>query len=112
MVREFLERKYKIRILKGEIYEGRNGRGFRGVPLYLPEHSIYLQGHNILVSRVYANDHTVHMELYACNPPDDNDLWNHDGATIDEGVQDLLKAPLFDGKTILEVEQDIEWIDS
>ena len=58
------------------------------------------------------NDHTVHMELYACNPPDDNDLWNHDGATIDEGVQDLLKAPLFDGKTILEVEQDIERIDS
>lgn len=52
------------------------------------------------------------MELYACNPPDDNDLWNHDGATIDEGVQDLLKAPLFDGKIILEVEQDIEWIDS
>ena len=38
-------------------------------------------------------------------------FWNHDGATIDEGVQDLLKAPVFDGKTILEVEQDIEWID-
>ena len=37
---------------------------------------------------------------------------SNDGATIDEGVQHLLKAPLFDGKTILEVEQDIEWIDS
>ncbi len=50
------------------------------------------------------------MEIYHMDPPYE-DFWSFFGA--DSGVcgDAFLEAPIFDGKTFWEVEQEIEWFD-
>lgn len=53
----------------------------------------------------------VHMELYEHEPPSEGVVWEYDGAAIDEGIEDFIKAPIFNKKTFWEVEEDIQWVD-
>lgn len=56
-------------------------------------------------------DDDVHMEVIADDPPSEEYLWEYDGKSIDECHKAFLEAPMFDGKTFWEVEQEITWVD-
>lgn len=57
------------------------------------------------------DDNTVHMEVFQVDPAKDGYVWEYDGNSISEG-QDLFKsAPIFNGKTFWDAEDDIEWVD-
>jgi hypothetical protein len=57
------------------------------------------------------DEDTVHMEIFQYKPPKDDYIWEFDGRTIEECMNAFLKAPIFDGKTFWQAEQDIEWTD-
>lgn len=54
---------------------------------------------------------TVHMEVFQVDPEKDGYIWEYDGKTIEECHEAFLGAPIFDGKTFWDAEQDIEWVD-
>lgn len=43
--------------------------------------------------------------------PDADILWKTEGLSNQDSLEAFLKEPLFDGKTFLEVEKEIEWVD-
>lgn len=57
-------------------------------------------------------DGSVHMEIFQYQPPSEKCLWEYNGKTIDECQKAFLEAPVFDGKTFWESEQEIEWVDA
>lgn len=57
------------------------------------------------------NNGSVHMEVIQYQPSSERYMWSYDGKTIDECQRAFLHAPIFDGKTFWEAEQDIEWVD-
>lgn len=54
---------------------------------------------------------TVHMEVIQYQPPSDRFVWEYDGSTIEECQQAFIHAPIFNGKSFWDAEQDIEWVD-
>ena len=53
----------------------------------------------------------VHREIFPYQPPSETCLWEYDGATIEECQNAFLEAPIFNGKTFWDAEQQIEWVD-
>ena len=57
------------------------------------------------------NENTVHMEIVQTDPDAENYVWEYNGSSIKEGQKAFQTAPIFDGKTFWEVEQEMEWAD-
>lgn len=57
------------------------------------------------------DSNTVHMEVIQYQPANNKEIWSHDATTIEQCKQAFIDAPLFDGKTFWDAEQDIEWVD-
>ena len=53
----------------------------------------------------------IHMEVSQYQTSKDQATWEYDGKTIEECHEAFLRAPIFDGKTFWDAEQDIEWVD-
>lgn len=51
-----------------------------------------------------------HMEVMMRFPPYEC-VWEHDDPSAMKCLEEFLKAPIFDGKTFWEVEEEIEWFD-
>ena len=51
------------------------------------------------------------MEVIQYQPANNKEIWSHDATTIEQCKQAFIDAPLFDGKTFWNAEQDIEWVD-
>ena len=51
------------------------------------------------------------MGIFPYQPPSETCLWEYDGATIEECQNAFLEAPIFNGKTFWDAEQQIEWVD-
>lgn len=52
-----------------------------------------------------------HMETYQYEPYDDDWFWSYDCDPGEDDVKVFVEAPIFEGKTFWEVEQDIQWVD-
>lgn len=52
-----------------------------------------------------------HYEIYQCEPLVEGFHWIYNGENQRDCQQAFIKAPIFDGKTFWEAEQDIEWVD-
>ena len=48
---------------------------------------------------------SVHMEIIQYQPSSEKDVWEYDGATIDECLNAFVHAPIFNGKTFWEAEK-------
>ena len=57
------------------------------------------------------DDKTVHMEVFQTEPPADGYIWEYNGKSMIEGQSEFQSAPIFEGKTFWEVEQEIQWVD-
>ena len=57
------------------------------------------------------NENTVHMEIFQTDPDAEDYVWEYNGSSIKEGEEAFQTAPIFDGKTFWEVEQEMEWVD-
>ena len=51
------------------------------------------------------------MEIFQTDPDAENYVWEYNGSSIKEGQKAFQTAPIFDGKTFWEVEQEMEWVD-
>lgn len=65
----------------------------------------------------YTNDDgSWHMEVFQYQKEHQKDgtyfLWEKNVKNEEEGRTAFLQAPLFEGKTFWEAEQDIQWVDS
>ena len=68
----------------------------------------------LLVKKYYHICKEKAMEKSKCcqvDPEKDGCIWEYDGKTIEECHEAFLGAPIFDGKTFWDAEQDIEWVD-
>ena len=54
---------------------------------------------------------TVHMEVVQYQPSSEKEIWSHNDTTIERCQQAFIKAPLFDGRSFWDAEQEIEWVD-
>ena len=59
----------------------------------------------------YMTEQGVHMEVFQCEPPKDEYIWEYNGESIKEGQELFEMAPIFNGKTFWEAEKEIEWVD-
>lgn len=59
----------------------------------------------------YVIDGKVHMEVFQCEPVAEKYIWEYNGKSLSEGQEEFQKAPIFNGKTFWQVEQEIEWVD-
>ena len=59
----------------------------------------------------YVVEGKVHMEVFQCEPAKDDYVWEYNGQSLSEGQEEFQKAPIFNGKTFWQVEQEIEWVD-
>ncbi len=59
----------------------------------------------------YTEDNTVHMEIFQYIPANDDYIWEYNSDTIEKCLNSFLAAPIFDGKTFWDVENEIEWVD-
>ena len=57
------------------------------------------------------DENSAHMEVTQYQPSSERDVWSYDGKTIEECQNAFLQAPIFDGKTFWEAEQEITWVD-
>ena len=57
------------------------------------------------------NKDTVHMEVFQYQPAKEDYIWEYDGKTIAECWKSFVNAPIFEGKSFWNVEQQIEWVD-
>lgn len=51
------------------------------------------------------------MEVFQCEPPKDDYVWEYNGQSLSEAQEEFQNAPIFNGKTFWQVEQEIEWVD-
>ena len=51
------------------------------------------------------------MEIFQIDPAKEGYVWEYNGSSITEGQEEFQTAPIFDGKTFWEVEQEMEWVD-
>ena len=56
------------------------------------------------------NINPIHMEVTQYQPPSEQSVWEYDGNTIKGWQQAFITAPICNGKSFGNVEQDIEWI--
>ncbi|MCD7775245.1 MAG: hypothetical protein LUH40_06675, partial [Clostridiales bacterium] len=59
----------------------------------------------------YTTPNGFHMEIFQYQPPAEGYTWEFDASSADEGKKAFITAPIFEGKTFWEVEQEIEWTD-
>jgi len=59
----------------------------------------------------YMEDNIIHMEIFQYIPAKDDYIWEYNSDTIEKCFNAFLTAPIFDGKTFWEVENEIEWVD-
>jgi hypothetical protein len=59
----------------------------------------------------YNKDDGFFMEIYHCEPPYE-DTWSHFGSDSGQCGDAFQEAPIFDGKTFWDVEDEIEWVDA
>lgn len=52
-----------------------------------------------------------HMEIFQCQPPEEEFVWEHDDSSSEKCGDAFLTAPIFNGKTFWEAEQEIQWVD-
>lgn len=57
------------------------------------------------------NSNSVHMEIIQYQPASEHNVWSYDASSISDCQQAFVHAPLFNGKTFWEAEQDIQWVD-
>lgn len=58
-----------------------------------------------------SSEQSVHMEIFQYQPPSEECFWQYDGENIEECHRAFLEAPVFDGRTFWEAEQELEWVD-
>ena len=51
------------------------------------------------------DENSMHMEIIQYQPSSEKDVWEYDGATIDECLNAFVHAPIFNGKTFWEAEK-------
>ena len=74
---------------------------------------------NDFLDRIYSCQDTIYIykgikywfQGYMPDSADNKDIWSYDATTIEQCKQAFIDAPIFDGKTFWDVEQDIEWVD-
>lgn len=59
----------------------------------------------------WTKDNVKHLECWPYDEPDDPIIWEQDGSSMVQNAKDFLEAPLWNGKTFIEVEGSIEWLD-
>lgn len=64
----------------------------------------WFQGYNL-------DDGTCHMEVFQYQPPAEDYIWTHDDVSMEKCLTAFLEAPIFDGKTFWQAEQEITWVD-
>ena len=79
--------------------------------LYYGDERIFLYNDKKYFIQGYGVDGKPTLFLETWEPPSDDYIWQHSGDGYSYPVEDFLAAPIFDGKTFWEVEQEIEWVD-
>ena len=80
--------------------------------IYSCQDTIYIyKGIKFWFQGYMPDSNTVRMEVIQYQPADNKDIWSYDATTIEQCKQAFIDAPIFDGKTFWDVEQDIEWVD-
>lgn len=59
----------------------------------------------------YIVENKVHMEIFQYEPAKDGYIGEYNGQSLSEGQENFQNAPVFNGKTFWQVEQEIEWVD-
>lgn len=57
------------------------------------------------------DDGRSYMEVFQYQPANEENVWSYTGVTAKECFHAFLDAPIFDGKTFWDAEQEIEWVD-
>ena len=57
------------------------------------------------------NNGICHMEIFQYQPSSDDYIWEHNDVSMEKCLDEFIKAPIFDGKTFWDVEQEIQWVD-
>lgn len=80
--------------------------------IYTCQDTVYLyKGIKYWFQGYMIGDKAVHMEVTQYQPSSEKYIWEYDGKTIEECQEAFLHAPIFDGKTFWEAEQEITWVD-
>ena len=79
--------------------------------LYYGDERIFLYHGKKYFIQGYGVNKIPTLFLSTWEPPSDDYLWKQGGDEHNYPVEQFLQAPLFDGKTFWEVEQEIEWVD-
>lgn len=59
----------------------------------------------------YSKNGINHMEVWQEEPPADGYVWTYDDADLQKCFEAFVEAPIFDGKTFWEAEENIHWVD-
>ena len=59
----------------------------------------------------WTKNETKHLECWLYEEADKPYLWVKDSNSMAENAKAFLAAPIWGGKTFLEVEKEIEWVD-
>ena len=79
--------------------------------LYYGDERIFLyNGQKFFIEGLTINGKN-HLMLDRWEPESEGYIWEGESECGSYCVEDFLAAPIFDGKTFWEVEQEIEWVD-
>ena len=59
----------------------------------------------------WTKDGTKHMECWLYEEASKPYLWERDSDSMAENAKDFLSAPIWGGKTFVEIEEAVEWVD-
>ena len=80
--------------------------------IYSCQDTVYIfKGMKYWFQGYMLSDGGVHMEIFQSEPSSEICLWEHNGQTIEECQNAFLNAPIFDGKSFWDAEQQIQWVD-
>lgn len=80
--------------------------------LYSCQDTVFIYKHIKYWFQGYMPDkNSVHMEIFQYQPSSERNVWEYDGATIDECLKAFIHAKIWNGKSFWDVEQEMEWVD-
>ena len=79
--------------------------------LYYGDERIFLYKGQKFFIQGLTYDNSNHLLLDRWDPPADDYIWKAKSPRGQYAVDDFLSAPIWDGKTFWQAEQEMEWVD-
>ena len=79
--------------------------------LYYGDERIFLYKGRKFFIQGLTYDNSNHLLLDRWDPPADDYIWKAKSPRGQYAVDDFLSAPIWDGKTFWQAEQEMEWVD-